>query len=329
MFKIIAETAFSHEGNFSYLLKQIDKAVEGCSDYVKFQVFLNIDEYIVPQHPAYEMLDKWMFTEKEWEEVFKYALSKKIKIIALPLTLSSLDFCLTQHEKIEILEIHSVCFNDFHLVNRLKRFSKKVILGIGGRTGKEVDDLIKSLQKPLSEVILMFGFQSFPTDKLQLNLKKMESFKRGFNCEIGYADHSSFETNDFFELNALSYLLGSKYFEKHIVVVKGEERTDYESAINSKDLINMRKHLEELEVIIGSGKIENLNSKEQVYKNREKQLVYIKNMKKGQVLNIKDVAYKITHKTSDFIIENVELILGKTLLESVETNENIKINHFL
>ena len=37
MYKLIAETAFSHEGDFRYLLSQIEEAAKAKVDYVKFQ----------------------------------------------------------------------------------------------------------------------------------------------------------------------------------------------------------------------------------------------------------------------------------------------------
>ena len=76
MYKIIAETAFSHEGDFSYLLSQIEEASKAKVDYVKFQVFINVDQYIVPNHPTYDILKKWIFSKAQWKYAFKTAKDK-------------------------------------------------------------------------------------------------------------------------------------------------------------------------------------------------------------------------------------------------------------
>ena len=59
----------------------------------------------------------------------------------------------------------------------------------------------------------MHGFQSFPTDKSKINLSKIKSLKNMYGCDIGYADHSTFEKNDFHELNNSAFILGATYFE--------------------------------------------------------------------------------------------------------------------
>lgn len=329
MFKIIAETAFSHEGDFSYLIKQIDAASNGKADYVKFQIFVSKDEYIVKAHQSYSVLDKWILTKEEWREAFNYAKKSGLKILALPLNKSSLEFCLEQSSMIDMYEIHSVCFNDVHLINLFKTVHSKIILGIGGRTGKEVELLINKLNKPKQDVILMYGFQSFPTDKRMLNMKKIESFDNLFNSILGFADHSTFKNDDYLKLNSLAYVMGARYFEKHIVLNKGKKRIDFESAIDQNDFITMRNQLEELELILGDGDVNILNKKEQLYKSREKSVVYSKSFNKKHKMTLNDFVFKISEEKNDFDTSSSDLMVGKELNVDVSVDQIVSNNDFI
>jgi len=311
MFKIIAETAFSHEGDFDYLKEQIKAAKLAKADYIKFQVFINKDDYIVRNHQNYEILDKWMFSKKQWVEAFEYAQSLKLKVLALPIDTSSALFCLENDDLINLYEVHSVCFNEFPLLEILAKTSKTIVLGIGGRVPQEIELAISKLNKKKENIILMYGFQSFPTDKSMLNLNKIKGIKQLFGFEIGYADHNSYDNNKFHELNNFAYLLGASYFEKHIVLEKGINRIDFESAISVNDFLEMRSQLLSLETTLGNGNIFNLNSKEVTYKNREKQIVAKRNIIKGEVIKKEDIIFRVTEEVGDFEQIDFDKIIKK------------------
>jgi len=327
MYKIIAETAFSHEGNFEYLMKQIKAAKTAGADFVKFQVFIDKDDYIVISHPNYNTLDKLMFSEKQWLSAFKYAKSLNINILALPINTSSAKFCLKHDELINLYEVHSVCFNEIHLLEELKKTSKKIILGVGGRLPQEIQFAINILNKKKDDIILMYGFQSFPTDKSKLNLNKIKTLKQMFSCQIGYADHNSYENNEFLQLNNIAYLLGARYFEKHIVLEKGKNRIDFESAISANDFIKMKDHLNSLEQTLGSKNLFNLNTKETIYRNREKQIVAGRHIKKNEIIKTKDIQFKITKEKSDFVQSDFLKIVHRKAKVDINPGCAIKYKH--
>lgn len=328
MNKIIAETAFSHEGNFDYLVDQINRAHLANVDFIKFQVFLNAEEYMVSNHPSIDLVKRWMFTEEQWEKAFKIAKEKKLRILALPLNETSAKFCYKNDYYIDLYEIHSVCFKDDEIINVLKKTNKKIVFGVGGRKIHEIKRLIKLLNKAEDQIILMFGFQSFPTDSNKLNLGKMKNLLEEFSCELGYADHSSYQDYKFYNLNAYAFFLGSRYFEKHIVLNKGEERIDFETGIETDDFIIMRKKLIELESVFGNSNMDDLNDKELNYRMREKVPVYAKDIKKGSVLSEDCVAFKIAPDIVDEFDYFKEDIVGSILLENVKRNQIVNPKHF-
>ena len=140
---------------------------------------------------------------------------------------------------------------------------------------------------------------------------------------MGFADHSSHKSNDYLELNRIAYLLGVKYFEKHIVLDKGKKRIDYESAFDNNDFHIMRNDLDKLELILGDGNIDYLNEKEVIYKDREKKIVYCASFLKGKVIENNDICYKVTGDNTHQII-SIEDVVGKTLTIDVKKNNLIE-----
>lgn len=326
-FEIIAETAFSHEGNFNYLLAQIKLAKLGKVDYIKFQVFIDKDSVYSKNHPNYKTIGNWMINKEKWLQAFTYAKSLKLKIIILPIDISSLDFCMKNDELIDAYELHSVCFNEYYLLKKLSNAKKEIILGIGGRYPEEINYAIETLAINKKKLVLMYGFQSFPTEITKINLDKIKVFSDTFCCKMGYADHTKFNNDTFFNLIEYSYLLSARLFEKHIVLEKGKKRIDHESAITSEDFIELRNRLNNLSNIIGNGEIFKLNNKEKKYRKREKQIVAARNINKNEIINLEDLTYKIIKDESDFEQNEINKIIGKKCDLSIQKDDPIKFKN--
>jgi N,N'-diacetyllegionaminate synthase len=89
----------------------------------------------------------------------------------------SIDFGMKFNPK--LIEIHSVCLNDIHLLEKLRaNISKdqKVVLGIGGTDLYEIENAIETLKH--DNIILMFGFQNYPTKYKDINLNKIRKIKQ-------------------------------------------------------------------------------------------------------------------------------------------------------
>ncbi|MFW9972732.1 MAG: N-acetylneuraminate synthase family protein [Candidatus Odinarchaeota archaeon] len=323
-FKIIAETAFSHEGNFKYLMSQIEEAKKGQVDFIKFQVLIDEEGLCTKNHDSFKNINNWIIEKDKWLKALLFAKKQNLKAIVLPLTLNSLEF-LNKHENlIYAYEIHSICLNEIHLLNMLYHTAKKIILGIGGQLPSDIKYALDTLDIHKNKIILMYGFQSFPTKTSKINLNKIKSFSNMFHCHMGYADHTKFNDSIFYNLIEYAYILKARFFEKHIVLEKGEKRVDYESAITANEFIEMRKRINRLINIIGDGDILNLNIKEINYRNRKKQIVAASNIKKNRIINLKNLAYKLTTEKSDFEQKEIHKIIGRKCHRSLSKDESIK-----
>ena len=307
---LFSETAFHHEGDKEYLLKLVDASKEAGVNGVKFQVLINLDEFMSSRHSAYAQAKTWILSIEDWREVFTYTQGLGLELIIMPLDIEA--FSLVSEFNVRFLEIHSVSFNDAKLFLELEKYKIPLILGCGGRTQKEINKTIKRFSD--RDIVLMVGFQSFPTELVDVKLGKIKQFKSFYqNCTIGYADHSSFNDPMAITSNEYAYILGARIFEKHITINEGCERIDSQSAVNSVKIKKIKKnllYLEKLKLEDSEG-LASMNDKEIVYRSRQKAPVANKNLNIGVKITKKDFDLKLIDVEDK--IGEMKVMIGKNL----------------
>jgi len=322
-FSIIAETAFTHEGDLNYLFELINEAVKGKADFIKFQIMTERNHFAC-SHPKFRD-SSWLFSEKQWRQAFEHALSLGLKIIGLPVNEASLDFIGKSQKYFSFIEVHPINFNNLFFLEKFKTITIKNILGIGGQT---LDDICFANKYINKDSIYMFGFQTFPTSIYSVNLGKIYSIKKLFpDGYVGYADHSTYENDSFLDMCSYAYISGATFFEKHITLSKGEKRIDYESAISSEDFLKLHEQMSKVEAILGTDNLNRLNDREIQYKNRELQLVAKNKIAMGEQFTFDNLTYKITEDKSDFGQKEITKIVGRHARTNIFIDECIKFNH--
>jgi N,N'-diacetyllegionaminate synthase len=311
---IYAETAFHHEGDKDYLLRLVDEAKKSGVDGVKFQVLIKLDDFMSKRHSAYTDAMTWVLSRAEWKDVFDYTQKLGLDIIFMPLDVQA--FTLLSDVSVKYIEIHSVSFKDVDLLLEFENHKIPLILGLGGRTRDEIEGMIKRFSD--RQIILMVGFQSFPSQLVDINIGKIRELKLLYrNCVIGYADHCAFDDPMAVFSNEYAYLLGARVFEKHITTNEGCERIDFQSAVSSTKIKKIRDNLlflEELN-IEAANKTFVMNDKEVVYRTRQKAPVAIKDLQAGDKIRNEDFRLKMID--SEGKLSDLLPLLGKTLKNGV------------
>ena len=83
--KLIAETAWHHEGDFKFMQNLIsDILTKTKADIIKLHITLNLDEYMDSKHQLYIKLKSMLFTQDQWEEIILMVkrYNKEVMIIA-------------------------------------------------------------------------------------------------------------------------------------------------------------------------------------------------------------------------------------------------------
>ena len=218
---IYAETAFHHEGNVDFLYELIEEIANTSCNGIKFQVLTDPTDFISSRHAGFKSLSTYCFDYKTWENIFEFASKKGLDIILMPLNVKAT--LLAKHQSVKFLDIHSVSFNDNNLLHAIKSVQKPIILGIGGRTNTEIENLIAFFEGRIS--VLMTGFQSFPSKLEDIGLGKISMLKLKYpNMEIGYADHSEFGTKEAVVSNEYAAFWVQYFFRSMLPLKKVEKK---------------------------------------------------------------------------------------------------------
>ena len=245
---LIAETAWHHQGDYGFMKNLVSEiATKTEANIIKMHITLDFDEYMDSSHDAYALLKPWLFNKEQWIELIEIARINGKKIMLLLNDIEAIKFGLSFSP--EYVEIHSTCLNDVFMLDELKKGlspSTKVVLGVGGTSIDEIDHAIHYLKH--SNILLMFGFQNYPTVYEDVNLNKIRRIMKLFdNFEYGYADHTAWDSVHNELVTLLGAASGMTYIEKHVTTNYGENRIDWPAAISIDMFNNLHKKIKVLD----------------------------------------------------------------------------------
>ena len=329
--KLIAETAWHHEGNFSFMKNLISQITTKTSaDIVKMHITLDFDEYMDPSHEAYQKLKPMIFNKSQWKELIEIVKDGNKEIMLLLNDKKAIEFGLSFNP--EYVEIHSVCLNDIFMLEKLKnniKKSTKIVIGVGGTNVNEIKNAINFLEYP--DIILMFGFQNYPTIYKDVNLKKIKKIMRLFeNFEFGYADHTAWNNKHNELITLLGAASGMNYVEKHVTTNHGEERIDWSAAISLKMFNDLNEKIKILKELNGNGSL-NMNARElsyYVYGPMKKAAVLTANMSKGNIFTLNKIKFIRTKEISDMSQLDIINSEGKKILNDLKNGTVLMSNYF-
>ena len=321
------ETAFHHMGEMDFMKRLIKASAEINAAGIKFQVLIDYDSFFSEEHSMYTDFRRAMFTVDEWREIFRYTHSLGLDIIFMPICTDAFQLLKDDSYSIKYIDIHSVSFYDEGVLSLIKQSGIPVILGIGGRNSDEIDAKLRFFGDQLK--VIMVGFQAFPSKIEELRLGKIQWLMEKYSkLSIGYADHSSFESEHAIVSNEWAFLLGATFFEKHITVAEGEDRWDFQSAISverCKILIERLKFLDNDVMRYQPNEFDIIEGKELVYRNRQKIAVAKGPLSMGHVLGESDIALKMLDSTEGIV--DWKSLLGKRVSADVKQGEKLYANN--
>jgi sialic acid synthase SpsE len=326
---IIAETAYIHEGDFEYLFKMIDEISELKLDAIKFHLLLNPDSYMSKEHPLSDEIKKWLFTKKQWTELIQQAIDKNLDVIALCDDVESVEYIKNNYNDIFAIEIHATGINDYFLLQEVADFKGKIILGIGGTSVEEIKYAVDFLKnKGKRDIILMYGFQNYPTNYKEINLQKMIKMKDLFNLPVGYADHTSYDDPNNEIISIMGAVIGSNILEKHYTLDPGVERIDYIAAVGKKQMKKIKEMTQLTSHIYGDSKLE-MSKNEKAYGSvgpMKKAIVARCLIKKGEEISLDNIWFKRTAEESTVKQNQLPLLLGLKAIEDIEKDKIINFD---
>lgn len=307
---IIGEVASAHEGNYTKAIKIGKEAFKAGADAVKFQIF-KCQNLMSKKNPLYKKFKKFEISKDNWIKIFRQ-FKKNQFLIAEIFDLDSLIFA-DKQKIFKIYKLPSTCLNNEEMLKYLSKINKQIIIAAGGATFEEINYAFKKLKRNKNKIIIMAGFQNFPTKIEDSNLNKIPLIKKTFKTIIGYADHIDSNKKLYsFSIPLMAFTLGADVIEKHITLNRKKKGTDYYSSLDPDEFKNFVDFLKKSYKAFSTSTWD-LTKAEKEYRKFNKTFAVAKiNLLKGHKIKIKDLFFKRTNKigiTSDQLYP----YLGKTL----------------
>ncbi|MCF8296144.1 MAG: N-acetylneuraminate synthase family protein [Melioribacteraceae bacterium] len=321
--KLIAETAWHHQGDFEFFKNLVSKIVKNENvDIIKLHLTIDFDEYMHFDHNAYSDLKNMMFKKEQWEQILDLIANSNKEKIFLCNDTKAIELGMKYIP--EIVEIHSACLNDIHLLDSLKSNlgnTIKVMLGVGGSTLYEIEKAINRLEP--DNVILMHGFQNYPTKYSDVNFGKIKKIMQLYpNYEHGYADHTAWDEPNNILITLFGAALGMQYVEKHVTTNYGQDRIDSSAAISFEMFDKLKDKLEILARCHGNGLLE-MNEGEKKYSQFgpiKKAAFLNRDVNKDDVLTEEMIYFKRTSKTANLTQIDILDNIGKKFNTDISSN---------
>lgn len=279
---IIAEIANSHEGDLKKAIETIKESKKANADAVKFQIF-SAEELATPKYKNFKLYKKLQFSSTEWQKIANETRKNKLKIFADVFGLNSAK--IAAKIKVDGYKIHSSDISNKKLIEFLSKQKKTILISAAGSKIDEIEKIISILASPNRKIVLLHGFQGYPTKLEDLNLKRLSILKNKFGVEIGIMDHVSGDLEFALIAPLLAISLGATIVEKHITLNRDEKRIDYFSSLNPIEFKKMVKLIKDSRKALGNGSVEILGNELQYRLLHKKTLIAKKDIAKGKILS--------------------------------------------
>jgi sialic acid synthase SpsE len=300
--KIIAEIGINFNGRLELVKKLIDIASNANCDFAKFQLFRadsfypksagELDWFDGKKKYSYDIYDavKKFELPYEWlDEIISHCKKRKIKFLASIFNFDDLE--VYKKLNLDYIKLSSYSITNLPLIEETAKTGMHIFLSTGGSFLSEVDEAVRTIRKYHNNFTLMHCSIAYPTPLDKVNMGIIETFKKAFECEVGYSDH----TAEVFEAPMQAKLLGASVIEKHITFDKEADGPDHFFALDEKELKIMveKLHSETAtldKTIYGSTKRVCYPHEEYLRDFAYHQLFVNRDIKKGETITQKDIS---------------------------------------
>lgn len=297
---IIAEAGVNHNGSLQLARELVDIACEAGVDIVKFQAFKT--EQLVTKFAEqagyqkescdassqFEMLKSLELSFSDHENLVSYCAEKKIKYLASPFDLESIDE--VARLGVDVFKIPSGEITNFPYLKLVASYRKKVILSTGMANLSEIVAAVDVLVKfgvSRNNISVLHCNTEYPTPMCDVNLLAMQTLKEELGLTVGYSDHTKG-----IEVSIAAVALGAKIIEKHFTIDKSMVGPDHAASLSPSELKEMVLGIRNIEMAIGTSLKAPSKSEIKNITAVRKSIVALKDIQKGELLTSENITVK-------------------------------------
>jgi pseudaminic acid synthase len=327
----IAEISANHAGSLKTAKKLIKVAKYYGADAVKLQTY-KADSMTINSNKKKFLVSGGLWKgEKLWDlydraktpyswhkDLFDYAKKLKITCFSTPFDSEAVD--LLEKLNCPFYKISSFEMNDFPLLQKVIKTKKPIIISTGTSSLREIKDVMNFVKKNKAKKIsLLYCVSNYPATSKDFNLNNIRILKKEFNCRVGLSDHS-IDNN----IAVAAVSAGAEIFEKHIACKDSKKSPDFKFSLYENEIGIYRKLIDDTYEMFKKKTFYRHNN-ENFYKKFRRSIYAIKNIKKGEILDKKNI--KLLRPSAGLGPEYFNKILNKkspiTISYSTSLSKNI------
>jgi len=252
----IAEIGLNHNGSVDAAIDLMDIAVAAGVDAVKFQKRTLSDIYLrsaIDDPNSFEegiryllpILKETEFSKSEYDQIYNYAVSKRVDFLCTPFDRSAVDFL--RPYDLPAYKVASGDFNNIPLLEYLAKQNKPLILSTGMATINTIDQVARYIRKWATDCILLHSVSAYPTPDKDIHLSFLRQLTERYRVPIGFSSHEQG-----IDASVLAVGCGACLIERHITQDRNGEGPDHKSSLEPSELADLVAQIRKAEVLLGN-----------------------------------------------------------------------------
>ncbi len=317
--EIIAEVANAHQGDPKQAAQLARESLAAGADAVKFQIYF-AEEFLTGNHPRYTHFQKQSFTPRVWRKLIGQTRALEGRVYCDVFGTTALD--VAAECGADGFKVHSSDLGNTHLLYALAELGKPVFLSTGGSTAQEIAVALKILRRLQAGIVLMHGFQSYPTAVEDAALCRIPWLREQFGTEvaIGYQDHAAGDDPFAVTLPLMALSMGATVLEKHVTLDRAAQGVDYYSSVEPEQLQTFIQTVRLAEKALGR-EPESFSQGERHYRETVKKCwVAARNLPENAILAPSDLIMKRVADPKSGPVE-LEKLAGRRLTRNISADQ--------
>ncbi|HUP93395.1 MAG TPA: N-acetylneuraminate synthase family protein [Burkholderiales bacterium] len=256
---MIAEIGINHNGDLSIAKQLIDVAADAGADAVKFQK-RTIDRVYTREFLDSARESPWGKTQRAqkeglefgadaYREIDGYCREKGIKWFASAWDIESQHF-LRQFD-LAYNKVASAMIVYEELLQEVASEKKHTFVSTGMSTTAQIDRAVGIFRSAGCPFELMHCVSTYPMSDGDANLKRIDTLRKRFNCDIGYSGHEVGLT-----VSIAAAALGITSLERHITLDRAMYGSDQAASIEPDGFRRLVRAVRTIEHAMGDGAID-------------------------------------------------------------------------
>jgi sialic acid synthase SpsE len=318
---VLAEVASAHGGSIDTALKMLEAAFKIGADGIKFQLFRS-DQLVVRRHPGRKDFDTIELAAKEWRKLLKAARASGLTLLVEAFDEASL--ALAAEEGADAFKVHSTDMENPEFIRAVAATGKPMLFATGGVPEEAVREALAIVGS--APVILLHGFQTFPTPVEEIRFRDLATWKERYRVPVGFLDHTDGGSAFALVAPALAVAWGANLVEKHFTLDRSEKGFDYQSSLSPEDFYRMVELLRQAERAVGDAPAAESEGAWRYHRTMARSIVAGALIKRGDVLTREMLAYKRTDVRFEpgFPPREADRVIGRRASRPIQADETIR-----